>query len=84
MDAKTLQIRSILHKLAGSKKRKRDHDMTNTLVQYCRALLIPHLHSGTLPEIPFAQVQEGVYDVEGNPPFKLLQIHADTFEFISV
>ncbi len=82
MDAKTLQIRNILHKLAGSKKRKREHDITNPLVQYCRALLIPHFHSGTKPEIPFAQVQEGVFDVEGNPPHKLLQIHADTFEFI--
>ena len=82
MDAKTLQIRSILHKLAGSKKRKRNHDVSNPLVQYCRALFIPHFHSRTVPEIPFAQVQEGVFDVEGNPPHKLLQLHADTFEFI--
>lgn len=82
MDAKTLNIRSILHKLAGSKKRKRNHDVSNPLVKYCRALIIPHLHSGTKPEIPFAEVQKGVYDVAGNPPHKLLQVHADTFEFI--
>lgn len=82
MDQKTLNIRSILHKLAGSKKRKRNHDVTNPMVQYCRALLIPHLHSGTQPDIPFEKLQEGVYDVAGNPPHKMLQLHADTFEFI--
>ena len=84
MDSKTLEIRSILHKLAGSKKRKRNHDISNPLVQYCRALFIPHFHSGTQPTIPFAKVQEGVFDVEGNAPHKLLQLHDDHFEFISV
>jgi hypothetical protein len=77
-----MHIRSILHKLAGSKKRKRNHDVTNPMVQYCRALIIPHLHSGTEPILPFDKVQAGVYDVAGNPPHKLLQIHAETFEFI--
>lgn len=82
MDKKTLEIRSILHKLAGSKKRKRNHDTSNPLVKYCRALIIPHLHSKTTPDIPFAKVQEGVFDVEGNPPHKMLQLHNDSFEFI--
>ena len=81
MDAKDLKIRSILQKLSGNKKRKRD-DPNNPLVAYCKALLIPHFHCGTEPDIPFDEVQTGIYNVEGNPPHKLLQLHKDHFEFI--
>ena len=81
MDAKELKIRAILQKLSGQKKRKRD-DITNPLVAYCRALFIPHFHSNTDPDIPFDEIQTNVYNVEGNPPHKLLQVHKDYFEFI--
>ena len=81
MDAKDLKIRSILQKLSGNKKRKRD-DPNNPLVAYCKALFIPHFHSDTEPDIPFDEVQTGVYNVEGNPPHKLLQLHKNHFEFI--
>ena len=80
MDAKDLKIRSILQKLSG-KKRKRD-DPNNPLVAYCRALFIPHFHSETEPQNPFDEVQSGIFNVEGNPPHKLLQLHKHHFEFI--
>lgn len=82
MDAKDLKIREILHKLSGGNKRKREEDTNNPLVQYCRALFIPHFHSKTEPHIPFDKIQTNVYNVEGNPPHKMLQVHSDYFEFI--
>ncbi len=82
MDAKDLKIRSILKKLSGNKKRKRDDNPNNPLVAYCKALFIPHFHSDTEPDIPFDEVQTDVYNVEGNPPHKLLQLHKNHFEFI--
>lgn len=81
MDSKELKIRAILQKLSGKKKRKRD-DVSNPLVAYCRALFIPHFHSQTDADIPFDEIQTNVYNVEGNPPHKLLQVHKDHFEFI--
>ena len=81
MDKKDLKIRAILQKLSGNKKRKRD-DPNNPLVAYCKALFIPHFHAGSVPDIPFDEVQTGVYNVEGNPPHKMLQLHKDHFEFI--
>ena len=81
MDAKDLKIRTILQKLSGNKKRKRDNT-NNPLVAYCRALFIPHFHSETEAHNPFDEVQTGVFNVEGNPPHKLLQVHKDYFEFI--
>jgi hypothetical protein len=81
MDAKKLEIRAILHKLSGGAKRKRE-DLSNPLVAYCRALLIPHFKAGTKPDIPFDVIQDNVYNVEGNPPHKMLQVHKDFFEFI--
>lgn len=81
MDAKELKIRSILQNLAGKNKRKRE-DTSNPLVAYCRALFIPHFHSKTSPPIPFDSIQTDIYNVEGNPPHKLLQVHENYFEFI--
>lgn len=82
MDKKQLEIRAILHKLSGGKKRKREEDPSNPLVAYCRALLIPHFHSKTPPDVPFDKIEHNVYNVEGNPPHKLLEVHKDYFEFI--
>lgn len=82
MDQKQLQIRSILHKLAGVHKKRKREDPNNPLVAYCNALIIPHFHAGTTPEIPFDKIQDNVYNVEGNPPHKMLELHADRFEFI--
>jgi hypothetical protein len=44
MDEKHLEIRAILNKLSGGKKRKRDteNEMNNPLVAYCQALILPH------------------------------------------
>lgn len=81
MDAKQLEIRAILNKLSGGSKRKRE-DTSNPLVAYCRALFIPHHHSNTPPDIPFDCIQNNVYNVEGNPPHKMLEVHANYFEFI--
>lgn len=81
MDAKDLKIRTILQKLSGNKKRKRD-DPNNPLVAYCKALFTPHFHSETKPQNPFDEVQTGIFNVEGNPPHKLLELHNDHFEFI--
>ena len=81
MDAQELNIRAILHKLSGGNKRKRE-DTSNPLVRYCKALFIPHFHSKTKPDIPFDKIQNNVYNVEGNPPHKMLQVHEDYFEFI--
>lgn len=81
MESKDLKIRAILQKLSGTKKRKRE-DPNNPLVAYCKALLIPQFHSGCTPEVPFDEIQAGVYNVEGNPPHKMLQLHKDHFEFI--
>lgn len=83
MDKKQLEIRAILHKLSGGKKRKRDdEDASNPLVAYCRALFIPHFHSNTEPDIPFDKIEHNVYNVEGNPPHKLLEVHENYFDFI--
>ena len=84
MDKKTLEIRAILHKLSGGKKRKRDNndDADNPLVAYCRALFTPHLHSNTPPDIPFDKIEHNVYNVEGNPPYKMLEVRNNYFEFI--
>lgn len=84
MDQKQLELRSILHKLAGSAhhKRKRE-DPNNPLVAYCNALILPHIHAGTAPELPFDEVQTNVFNVEGNPPHKMLELFPDRFEFIS-
>lgn len=84
MDKKQLEIRAILHKLSGGKKRKRDadEDRSNPLVAYCKALFIPHFHSNTTPDIPFDKIEHNVYNVEGNPPHKLLQVHENYFDFI--
>lgn len=82
MDQKQLQIRSILHKLAGVHKKRKREDPNNPLVAYCNALIIPHFHAGTTPDIPFDKIQDNVYNVEGNPPHKMLELHADRFEFI--
>ena len=81
MDSKQIEIRAILHKLSGGSKRKRE-DTSNPLVSYCRALFIPHFHSGTEPQIPFVNVQNNIYSVEGNPPHKMLELHQNYFEFI--
>lgn len=81
MDSKQIEIRAILQKLSGGTKRKRE-DMSNPLVAYCRALFTPHFHSGTVPDIPFDNIQNNVYNVEGNPPHKMLQLHPNYFEFI--
>lgn len=81
MDSKQIEIRAILQKLSGGSKRKRE-DLTNPLVAYCRALFIPHFHSGSTPEIPFDNIQNNIYNVEGNPPHNMLQLHQNYFEFI--
>ena len=81
MDKKQLEIRAILKKLSGSTKRKRE-DTSNPLVAYCRALFIPHFHSNTQPDVPFDKIEHNVYNVEGNPPHKLLELHDNSFEFI--
>ncbi len=81
MDKKQLEIRAILKKLSGSTKRKRE-DTSNPLVAYCRALFIPHFHSNTQPDVPFDKIEHNVYNVEGNPPHKLLELHDNYFEFI--
>lgn len=81
MDKKQLEIRAILQKLSGGTKRKRE-DTSNPLVAYCRALFIPHFHSNTPPDVPFDKIEHNVYNVEGNPPHKLLELHDNYFEFI--
>ena len=81
MDSKQIEIRAILHKLSGGTKRKRE-DHSNPLVAYCRALFIPHFHSKTKPDIPFDNIQGNIYNVEGNPPHKMLELHDNYFEFI--
>ena len=53
MDQKQLQIRSILHKLAGVQQKRKREDPNNPLVAYCNALIIPHIQAGTTPDIPF-------------------------------
>lgn len=82
MDQKQLQIRSILHKLAGVQQKRKREDPNNPLVAYCNALIIPHIQAGTAPDIPFDKVQDNIYNVEGNPPHKMLELHPDRFEFI--
>lgn len=81
MDKKQLEIRAILQKLSGGTKRKRE-DTSNPLVAYCRALFIPHFHSNTSPDVPFDKIEHNVYNVEGNPPHKLVELHDNYFEFI--
>jgi len=81
MDAKQIEIRAILNKLSGGTKRKRE-DLSNPLVAYCRALCIPHFHSQSSPKIPFDIIQKNIYNVEGNPPHKMLELHQNYFEFI--
>lgn len=81
MDKKQLEIRAILQKLSGGAKRKRE-DTSNPLVAYCRALFIPHFHSNTSPDVPFDKIEHNVYNVEGNPPHKLVELHDNYFEFI--
>jgi len=76
-----MEVRAILHKLSGGRKRKRQN-MHNPLEAYVRAMILPHFHAQTTPEIPFDVVQPGVYNVEGNPPHKLLEVHQDSYSFI--
>ena len=79
MTSKQMEIRAILQKLSNHKKRKRD-DMNDPLVAYCRALLIPHFKSKTSPPVPFEKVQDGVYNIEGNGTYTMLEIKGDTFD----
>jgi hypothetical protein len=81
MDSKQIEIRAILNKLSGGTKRKRE-DLSNPLVAFCRALFIPHFHAETTPNIPFDCIQGNIYNVEGNPPHKMLELHPNYFEFI--
>lgn len=84
MDEKHLEIRAILHKLSGGKKRKRDteNEISNPLVAYCQALILPHFLSKTKPDIPFEKVKMNFYNVEGNPPHTMLELHEDYFDFL--
>lgn len=81
MDTRQVEIRAILHKLSGGAKRKRE-DISNPLVAYCRALFIPHFHSKTVADNPFDSIQNNIFNVEGNPPHKMLELHQNYFEFI--
>ena len=80
-----LKVRDILSKLKGNsnKKRKRDNaDDQNPLVAYVKALLTPHQFSHTKPNIPFKHIEDNLYDVEGNPPIKMLEVTDTHFEFL--
>lgn len=74
-----------LRKLPKSQKRKRE-DVSNPLTEYVRALLLPSLHMGQVPELPFKCVYETEnykqYDVTGNPPLTKLFVYKDgQYEF---
>ena len=74
-----------LRKLPKSNKRKRE-DVSNPLTEYVRALLMPSIYTGTLPELPFKCVYETdnyrQYDVTGNPPLaKLFVYNNGQYEF---
>ena len=80
------QLRAKLRALPsrGRKKRKRE-DLSNPLVQYVRAIMIPAQHRGVAPELPFKCVQKTdtytAYDVEGNPPLTMLYVYTNgTYE----
>jgi hypothetical protein len=80
------QLRAKLRALPGRgrKKRKRE-DLSNPLVQFVRAIMIPARHRGVAPDLPFKCVQKtdtyDAYDVEGNPPLTMLYVYHDgTYE----
>ena len=40
------------------------------------------INTETTPDIPFDNIQNNIYNVEGNPPHKMLELHKNYFEFI--
>ena len=80
---KILKVREALSKLKGSgssKKRRRVVDTENIAADYIRALLTPHTFSGSTPDIPFPIIKENIYNIEGNPPLRMLEVKDGSFE----
>tara|TARA_B100001540_G_C15750070_1_gene616520 strand:- start:388 stop:645 length:258 start_codon:yes stop_codon:yes gene_type:complete len=74
-----------LRTLPKQQKRKRE-DLSNPLVQYVRALMLPASHMESPPELPFKCIFETenyrLYDVTGNPPLTKLYVYKNgMYEF---
>lgn len=75
------KLRAKLRALPGHSRKRKREDLTNPLVQYIRALLIPARHKREMPELPFKCVEKNdtytVYDITGNPPLTMLYVYPD-------
>ena len=79
------KLRAKLRALPGHSKKRKREDLSNPLVQYIRAIMIPAKHRGEMPELPFKCVAEHdtyrAYDVTGNPPLTMLYVYTNgTYE----
>ncbi len=78
-----LRVREALSKLRGTgtkKKRRKIIETENIAADYIRALIIPHTFTGDMPDLPFPIVKDNIYNIEGNPPLRMLEIKDGNFE----
>ncbi len=79
-------LRAKLRALPGSSRKRKRQDLTNPLIQYMRAIMIPARHQNKAPALPFKCIHESdtfkAYDVTGNPPVTTLYVYTDgRYEF---
>ena len=79
-------LRAKLRALPGQSRKRKREDLSNPLIQFIRAIMIPAQHKGEIPVLPFKCVEENdeyrVFDITGNPPLTMMYVYKNgSYEF---